>query len=220
MTLLALSAVFVFTSCTEDDNTVEEYPNWKETNVSYFDELYTTTQDRIAAGDTSWKIIRAYNLPADDDDKNVDPSSPYKVATDDNIVVHVLNEGTGAGCPLYTDSVKVHYLGRLLPSTSYPEGYIFDRSYYSDYDLSLMTPVTMAVSSLTSGFATALQNMHVGDRWMVYVPSALAYGDYDTSSIPASSVLIFDITLVSYFRPWADTSAKPMSVGIGGEWIE
>lgn len=44
-------------SCSENDNTVEEYPNWKAKNEVYFNTLYATTQQKIASGDTSWKII-------------------------------------------------------------------------------------------------------------------------------------------------------------------
>ena len=46
--------------------------------------------------------------------------------------------------------------------------------------------------------------MHRGDYWRIYVPSDLGYGSSATSSIPAYSVLIFDLTLVD-FSPVGET---------------
>ena len=37
----------LFTSCTENDDTVEEYANWQSKNETYWDNLYTTTQQKI-----------------------------------------------------------------------------------------------------------------------------------------------------------------------------
>ena len=217
---MLLSAVIGMTSCKEDDNTVEEFPNWKENNTTYFENLYNTTVKNIAGGDTSWKIIRAYNLPSGNDDTNVNTSTSYTAKPEDNIVVKVLKEGTGTSTPLFTDSVRVHYLGHLLPSTSYSDGYIFDRSYYSNYDLSTMVPKGFYIYKLVSGFATAVQNMHIGDRWLVYVPYDLGYGTINGTinniTIPAYSTLVFDITLVAYYRSWKNSSAK----AIGGTWID
>ena len=52
----------LFTSCTENDDTVEEYANWQSKNETYWDNLYTTTQQKIKGGDTSWKIILNYTF--------------------------------------------------------------------------------------------------------------------------------------------------------------
>jgi len=42
--------------------------------------------------------------------------------------------------------------------------------------------------------------MHIGDRWKVYMPYQLAYGESGSSSIPGYSTLVFDMTLVAYYR--------------------
>ncbi len=190
---LALTAT---TSCSEDDDTEEEFPDWEATNTAYFSNLYTTAQALIAGGDTSWKIIRSWSLPADDDIFTADE--------EDNIVVEVLEEGNGEGCPLYSDYAWVHYKGSLLPSVSYPSGYVFDQSYYGDYNEATAMPSSLLVSSLVDGFATALQNMHIGDYWRVYIPYQLGYGTVDSGSIPAYSTLIFEIRLIAYARPDVD----------------
>ena len=38
--------------------------------------------------------------------------------------------------------------------------------------------------------------MKEGDRWELYVPSDLGYGDYGKNEIPGFSTLIFDLDLV------------------------
>lgn len=199
--------MMTMTSCSENDDSVEEFPNWQETNEQYFNSLYTTTLSNVSLGNSSWKVFDSWSLND-------------SVATEaaDHIVVEVLNAGTGSGCPLYSDSVKVHYEGRLLPSTSYPSGYVFDKSFYDEYDTETSLPTKLAVSGVVDGFGTALQNMHIGDRWRVYIPYQLGYGTTATSQIPAYSTLIFDITLVAYYR--AGVKIPTSRAAEQGVWIE
>jgi FKBP-type peptidyl-prolyl cis-trans isomerase FklB len=87
---------------------------------------------------------------------------------------------------------------------------VFDSSWSGDYNLKTMVPVVLSPSNCVDGFATALQNMHIGDRWQVTIPYQLGYGTSDYSSsgstvmIPGYSNLIFDITLVAYYRAGAE----------------
>lgn len=199
--------VGLLSSCSENDSDVEEYPNWKATNDKFFNNLYTTAKADTAQGNQDWKIIRQWSL--------VESGA---TAPSDYIVVNVLEHGTGSGCPFYTDSVKVHYEGRLLPSTSYPDGYVFDKSFTGDFNSATALPTTFAVSGTVDGFTTALMNMHIGDRWKVYIPYQLGYGNVDNGSIPAYSTLVFDITLVSYYRAGVDVPESKARKA--GEWIE
>ena len=49
------------------------------------------------------------------------------------------------------------------------------------------------------GFTTALQQMHVGDYWRIYIPSDMGYGASGSgTTIPGYSVLVFDLVLVDY----------------------
>ncbi|WP_298107477.1 FKBP-type peptidyl-prolyl cis-trans isomerase [uncultured Bacteroides sp.] len=54
-----------------------------------------------------------------------------------------------------------------------------------------------AVNGVISGWTTVLQYMREGERWIIYVPWASAYGSDGSSSggIPGYSTLIFDILL-------------------------
>ena len=49
------------------------------------------------------------------------------------------------------------------------------------------------------GQAAPLQQMHVGDRWVIYIPSELGYGSRTSGPIPACSTLIFEIELLNVF---------------------
>lgn len=194
-------------SCSESNDEVEEFPSWQATNEEFFDNLYVTAKFGSSMGNSAWRVIRNWSL------EESAANDSY-----DHIVVERLEDGTGSGCPLYTDSVKVHYEGRLLPSTSYPDGYVFGKSFYGDFNPATAVPSKFAVSGLIDGFTTALQYMRIGDRWRVYVPYQLGYGVTENNSIPGYSTLVYDITLVSYYRAGVsvpDTKAKPQ-----GEWIE
>ena len=62
------------------------------------------------------------------------PEQYYTFSYSDYVVVEKLVQGAGTTSPLQTDSVTVHYQGRLLPSASYARGYIFDQSYAGTFD--------------------------------------------------------------------------------------
>ena len=207
--LFALLSPLVLASCSEDDNTVEEFPDWRNTNEAYFSDILSTAK---ANTDGSWKVFLSYAL-----------EDTIPTTDNDYIAVKVLREGPSAAddvnyehCPMFTDSVKVNYRGRLVPSTSYAEGYVFDQSYVSDEPDNTSLPVKFRVGDLVTGFTTALQYMHIGDYWRVYIPYWLGYGSTGSTSIPAYSTLIFDIELKAYFRAGTEVPDTRASVG---EWI-
>lgn len=211
--LLAVAALLSFgmASCSEKSNDENEFPNWKETNDNYFENKYTEVKKLVNEGSTNWKVLRSWSLNED-------------VATHsyDYVLANVLTAGTGSGCPLYTDSVKVHYQGRLLPTVNYPQGKIFDQSWQGDFNPDVAKPSTFAVNGVVNGFSTALQHMHIGDRWQVIIPYQLAYDSSDTPGA-AYSTLIFDVTLVGYFRRSVSEmpALNPAEANskVKGEWI-
>lgn len=194
-------------SCSETDNSSDEFADWQNKNETFFNSLYQSAVSAAASDDSEWKVYRKWSL-----------TDMTSAETDDHIVVRVLEKGTGSGCPLYTDSVRVHYRGRLIPSNSYPEGYVFDESFTGDLDTSTAQPSLFGVGGVVSGFSTALQKMHIGDRWLVYIPYNLGYGTSDSGSIPAYSTLVFDVTLVAYYRP--GKTVPDFQSKDAGQWVE
>ena len=176
----------LFASC-EETAEVEEYANWEERNIAFIDSI---AQVANANADGKWMRILSYKL--NDTDKE---GNSVEWDTDDYIYCHMEAEGTGTQHPLFTDTVKVNYRGRLIPSLSYPQGKVFDESYKGTFDPTINKPATFIVSSVIAGWGTALTHMTEGDNWRVYIPATLGYGSKEQTSIPAYSTLIFDINL-------------------------
>jgi FKBP-type peptidyl-prolyl cis-trans isomerase FklB len=94
-----------------------------------------------------------------------------------------LTAGTGE-TPKLTDKVTTHYKGTLI------NGKQFDSSYDRG------EPV-LSVSGVIKGWTEALQLMKVGDKWKLYIPYDLAYGERGAGrDIPPYSTLIFEIELL------------------------
>jgi FKBP-type peptidyl-prolyl cis-trans isomerase FklB len=97
----------------------------------------------------------------------------------------VIKSGKGAS-PKPTDSVKVHYHGTLV------DGTVFDSS------VDRGEPVTFGVGEVIPGWTEALKLMKEGDKWQLYIPSKLAYGERAAGpKIGPNSTLIFDVELLS-----------------------
>lgn len=194
--MMLLSLMVTMASCGEEDNTVEEYANWQATNDNFFNHLSDSVKALLEADPsrTDWKRLKTWSK-----------SDELTGTNADYIIVHVEKEGDattqGTGCPLYTDTVTVSYTGRLLPSPSYPAGYVFDRTFYGEYDPETSATTDFSVSEVGDGFTTALLNMRRGDRWKVYIPYQLAYRNVDNGNIPACSTVIFDLILTDFRSP-------------------
>ena len=97
--------------------------------------------------------------------------------------------------PLFTDTVSTHYRGQLIPLYDGSK-VVFDQSFKGNLNTETAVPVEFAVGGVIEGWTTALQHMVEGDRWEVYIPSRLGYGQAAMDAIPTNSTLIFDMQLV------------------------
>lgn len=96
----------------------------------------------------------------------------------------VINTGKGK-VPSATDKVTVHYTGKLI------DGTVFDSSVERN------DPITFELNGVIPGWTEALQLMHEGDKWMLYIPYELAYGERGAGEqIPPYSTLIFEVELI------------------------
>jgi FKBP-type peptidyl-prolyl cis-trans isomerase FklB len=93
--------------------------------------------------------------------------------------------GTGPS-PKPTDTVRVHYTGTLIDGTKF------------DSSVDRGEPATFPVNRVIKGWQTAIPQMKVGGKWMIYIPSDLAYGDQGSPSggIGPNEVLIFEVELL------------------------
>ncbi len=95
----------------------------------------------------------------------------------------IITVGSGR-TPGLEDSVTVHYKGRLI------DGTVFDQSAPD-------SPITFTAGEVIPGWTEALLLMHEGDKWEIYLPYPLAYGERGAGSeIPPFSTLIFEIELL------------------------
>ena len=114
------------------------------------------------------------------------------VTTDSGLQYEVLTKAEGAQ-PKATDVVTVHYEGKLT------DGSVFDSS------IQRGSPIDLPVNGVIPGWVEGLQLMHVGEKYKLYIPSELAYGEQSpTPAIPANAVLVFELELLSI----KDTAAK------------
>ncbi len=111
----------------------------------------------------------------------------------DGLQYKVITTGPAGGpSPKPEDEVKVHYEGRLLGPAGKPlEGQVFDSSFQRGQPADFPQ-----LGGLIPAWIEALEKMHPGDEWLLFVPPTLGYGDQDTGPIPANSVLIFRVRLI------------------------
>ncbi len=109
---------------------------------------------------------------------------PGVITTASGLQYKVLVSGDGKQ-PKDTDTVTTHYQGTLI------DGREFDSSIKRD------KPASFPVKGVIKGWTEALQLMHVGDKWQLFIPSELAYGATKRSElIEANSTLVFEIELL------------------------
>jgi FKBP-type peptidyl-prolyl cis-trans isomerase len=59
------------------------------------------------------------------------------------------------------------------------------------------------MKKLIAGWAEALLLMKVGDKWQLFIPPSLAYGEQGRDTVPPNSTLIFDVELLGIDKPTA-----------------
>jgi len=102
----------------------------------------------------------------------------------DGLQYKVLREGTGKK-PGLSDTVSVHYEGKLVNGT------VFDSS------IKRGQPIEFPVGGVIKGWTEALQLMPEGSKWMLYIPSKLAYGERGApGAIGPNETLIFEVELL------------------------
>ena len=118
------------------------------------------------------------------------------VTTKSGLQYEVVQKAEGAQ-PKATDVVTVHYEGKLT------DGSVFDSS------IQRGSPIDLPVNGVIPGWVEGLQLMHVGEKYKLYIPSELAYGAQSPSpAIPANSVLVFDLELLSIKDAGKDQPAQ------------
>ncbi len=136
------------------------------------------------------KAAAVTNLKAGEDFLAANAKKEGVKTTASGLQYKVIKSGSGPS-PKATDTVKVHYNGTLI------DGTVFDSS------IRRGSPATFPVDGVIPGWTEALQLMKVGDKWQLFIPSKLAYGEQGPGPIGPNATLIFDVELLGIEKPEA-----------------
>merc|ERR1740127_104425 len=101
------------------------------------------------------------------------------------LLYKVLKKGDGTDHPTKDSPCDCHYAGTLIDGTE------FDSSYKRGQ------PTTFAPKQVIKGWTIAMQLMVEGDKWEMYIPSDLAYGDRGAGGkIPGGAALVFQMEII------------------------
>lgn len=150
----------------------------RETLMAFSQELRNKRTEKMRADSEK-------NKKAGDEWLSANAKKPGVKSFPDGLQYKVLVSGTGPQ-PKATDTVSAHYKGTLTDGTE------FDSSYTRGQ------PLNLPVVRMISGWQEALTNMHVGDKWELYVPGPMAYGERGSPpKIGPNATLVFEMELLS-----------------------
>lgn len=117
--------------------------------------------------------------------------------------IYFIKKGQGEQ-PKLGSLVKVRYAGYFVTGDLFDTNYLELAKLYNKYDkrresMGGYNPRPMDYSpdsGLIPGFKEGLQQMKVGDKIMLFIPSYLAYGPQGKGPIPPNTDLIFELEIV------------------------
>jgi len=150
----------------------------RETMNAYQSELLKKqAQSRIEAAEKNKKAGEAFLA----DNKNKEG-----VVTLQSGLQYKIIKAVDGKKPAVSDTVECNYRGTLINGTE------FDSSYNRGQSS------TFKVNGVIRGWTEALQLMTAGSKWLLYVPSQLAYGERGAGrDIGPNETLIFEVELIA-----------------------
>ena len=118
---------------------------------------------------------------------NVDLSSMTKTASGLYYRDSIVGSGTTASS---RDSVRVNYIGWLTT------GVQFDNSFQNGSPIAF----SLGRGRVIAGWDEGIVNMRAGGWRKLVIPPSLGYGDRANPPIPANSILVFNVQLVSVIK--------------------
>lgn len=109
------------------------------------------------------------------------------VTVDPSGLRYTINKTATGNTPCLSNTIVVNYSGRILNPSGSLSSTTFDAG----------SNVALPLSGLILGWQIAFPKFAPATQATLYIPSGLAYGTSPSGSIPANSVLVFEVTLVS-----------------------
>ncbi len=145
--------------------------------MAFQQQMRQKQMEALKAKSESNKAVGKSFLESNKDKENI-------VVLPSGLQYKVIKKGDGVS-PKASDSVSCNYRGTTI------DGKEFDSSYKRG------KPVSFKVGGVIKGWTEALQLMKPGSKWMLYIPSDLAYGDKGAGrNIEPGSTLIFEVELL------------------------
>jgi len=159
----------------------------------------------------------------------VNKKRPGVVTLPSGLQYKVLKKGSGKFHPEVGSPCSCHYAG-TTPSLT-PNAVDLPESKWNEFDSSYKRgePTEFAPNQVIKGWTEAMQKMVVGDKWEMYIPSEMGYGDGGSGDkIKGGDVLIFRMEMLSIkgpkvrktnqCSPAAKDECKPEELEIIEEW--
>lgn len=180
-----LMLAVLFASC-EETKEAGKFDNWRARNDAFIDSLQNVYDTQPDHGGLK------YFVPF----TNPSMKIYYK---------EIAANSTGVR-PVIPNVVSAFYRGTLYTGEKFDQNFTEeDPSPFDSPTHFWVNPIIMQdppYAIPVTGWIETLQNMRVGERWIVYLPWQMGYGESNNESIPGYSVLIFDIQLQGIFKPY------------------
>jgi FKBP-type peptidyl-prolyl cis-trans isomerase len=166
--LLLAGLLFSYTACSDDTSGVDLA--WKEANEKAYQKI---------AEDSDYKELKTETGPS-------------------GIYYKVIEAGTETERPIQTSNVKVLYHGMYYDDTVFDKGTCIYNDKGELVERDPAQPVQFSTSGVIRGFSFALQNMVVGDRWDIWIPYYLGYGESGNINSTTGQVTIKGYTTLHF----------------------
>lgn len=183
------------TSCSKDTQVADPYSDWAVRNDAYIDSIASICANPPAG--ENWLRILNYKIQTEASEGL--GYQTYTPGKNDYVYMKLFPqddiEPLGIS-PLGTDTVAVHYRGKLINGT------VFDQSFSGNWNADVSEPRKFCtVGNSITGWSTALMQMKEGQHVELYIPAALGYKSVARDEIPAYSALVFDVRLEKVIHP-------------------
>ena len=108
----------------------------------------------------------------------------------EGVKITVLQEGTGEVAK-FGDRVSMNYTGKLTNGT------VFDSNVDPKFNQPTPFDFTLGAGEVIKGWDNGIMGMKVGEKRVLEIEPAYAYGERGIGPIPPNSKLIFEVELVS-----------------------
>ena len=191
--VMLLGMLLVLPACGDDDDEDDNDLSWMPVEV-----------------DEAWRDVNVAAFAEKEKDESMEYI--YSESGNGRILYKVLKEGDGTEPIYYNSIVSCYYKGCYVTDEEgnrvqdlnnvLTEGEVFDSCLEEDGDdPTFMSAASQSYADIQNigavdGFGTALQHMHVGDVWEVWIPYSLGYGTTGSRDRLGNVIMLPYTTLV------------------------